>query len=407
MPPKLVVLYVPSLDPRLIDPDTAPYLNRCLTLCPPIELETHPSVELLPTLVTGVWPHQHRMWQVRLKPESKSTIIQRLIDLLPDRWTTAWQCVRHRFNRDYDIPTIEPRRRRRFELHRIKVQRRFGGGDTGSLHQDGVQSLFSLLKGQSLYRTIFSFADVASDPSDLVTGEPILDFLELYAFDLFCHWNLDQTGAVQIQLHFLDSVIERLCARAERLGLKTLLVVDHGQERVRHTLNLCRILRDSGVPRNDYLFYIEVCNARFWFFTESARKILSERLSRIERATFLTAAEMEKYHIHFAESEGFGDAYLITDPGTIFFPHDFYHPFVNWYMARNTPEQGARKSSPVHRGYHGHLPASPVDTGYLSACTPGLEPLAKKGELIDFAPSVLSLLRRPVPAQMRGRVLFQ
>jgi len=152
-------------------------------------------------------------------------------------------------------------------------------------------------------------------------------------------------------LQILDGVIERLCAQAERLGLKTLLVVDHGQERVRHTLNLCRILRDSGVPRNDYLFYIEVCNARFWFFTENARKILSERLSRIERATFLTAAEMEKYHIHFAESEGFGDAYLITDPGTIFFPHDFYHPLVNWYMARNTPEQAARKSSPVHSGY--------------------------------------------------------
>ena len=35
-------------------------------------------------------------------------------------------------------------------------------------------------------------------------------------------------------------------------------------------------------------------------------------------------------------SEGFGDAYLITDPGMIFFPHDFYHPLVNWYMARNT-----------------------------------------------------------------------
>jgi hypothetical protein len=183
--------------------------------------------------------------------------------------------------------------------------------------------------------------------------------------------------------------------------------VDHGQERVCHTLNLCRILKGSGVPHNDYLFYIEVCNARFWFFTDAARKVLSKRLSRIEGATFLTAAEMEKYHIHFSESEGFGDAYLITDPGTIFFPHDFYHPLVNWYMARNTPEQAARKSSPVHRGYHGHLPASPVDTGYLSACTPGLEPLAKKGELIDFAPTVLSLLCRPVPAQMQGRVLFQ
>jgi hypothetical protein len=407
MSPKLLVLYVPSLDRRLIDPNTAPFLSRCLTRWPPIELETHPSVELLPTLVTGIWPHQHRIWQVRLKPESKSTTIQRLIDLLPDRWTTTWQCVRHRLDRDYDLPTIEPRRRRRFELHRIKVQRRFGGGGIGYLHQDGVESLFSLLKGESIYRTIFSFADIPPDASRLVTGESTLDFLELYAFDLFCHWNLDRPDTVRTQLYFLDTVIERLCGQAERLGLSALLVVDHGQERVRHTLDLYRLLAESDVSRKEYLFYVEVCNARFWFFTARARKALSERLSRIEGATFLTAAQMEKYHIHFAESEGFGDAYLITDPGTIFFPHDFYHPLVNWYMARNTPEQVARKSSPVHRGYHGHLPAKPVDTGYVAACTPGLEALAKKGELIDFAPSVLSLLCHPVPAYMQGRVLFQ
>jgi len=42
---------------------------------------------------------------------------------------------------DYDLPTIEPRRRRRFELHRIEVQRRFGGGDTGSLHREATQTM--------------------------------------------------------------------------------------------------------------------------------------------------------------------------------------------------------------------------------------------------------------------------
>jgi hypothetical protein len=407
MPPKLLVLYVPSLDRRLIDPHTAPFLSRCLRQWPAIDLETHPSVELMPTLVTGVWPHQHRIWQVRLKPESKRTTTERLIDFLPDRWTTTWQCVRHWLDRDYDLPTIEPRRRRRFELHRIKVQRRFGGGDTSSLHQNGLESLFSLLKGESIYRTIFSFADIPHDPGNLVTGEHVLDFLELYAFDLFCHWNLDRASAVQTHLHFLDAVLELLCAKAERLGINALLVVDHGQERVRRTLDLCRVLNESGVSRNEYSFYIEVCNARFWFFTEGARKILSQQLSRIEGATFLTAADMGKYHIHFAESESFGDAYLITDPGTIFFPHDFYHPLVNWYMARNTAEQVGRKSNPVHRGYHGHLPDKPVDTGYIVACTQGLEALAKKGELIDFAPSVLSLLRRPVPMQMAGNALFR
>ena len=64
-------------------------------------------------------------------------------------------------------------------------------------------------------------------------------------------------------------------------------------------------------------------------------------------------------------------------------------------MARNTPEQAARKSSPVHRGYDGHLPCNPVDTGYVAPRSPGVEALAKKGELIDFAPSILNLLCRP------------
>jgi len=76
-------------------------------------------------------------------------------------------------------------------------------------------------------------------------------------------------------------------------------------------------------------------------------------------------------------------------------------------MARNTPEQAARKSSPVHRGYDGHLPGNPVDTGYVAPRSPGVEALAKKGELIDFAPSILNLLCRPVPAQMQWRILFQ
>jgi len=34
------------------------------------------------------------MWQVLLKPDSKATVTNRVIDVLPDRWTTIWQCVR-------------------------------------------------------------------------------------------------------------------------------------------------------------------------------------------------------------------------------------------------------------------------------------------------------------------------
>src|SRR6516162_7332655 len=44
------------------------------------------------------------MWQVRLKPDSKATVTNRVIDVLLDRWTTTWQCVRHRFNRITTCP---------------------------------------------------------------------------------------------------------------------------------------------------------------------------------------------------------------------------------------------------------------------------------------------------------------
>lgn len=400
--PRLLVLYVPSLDRRWLSAEATPYLHSELGRRPTVELATHPSVEQMPTMVTGVWPHAHRCWQVRLRPARNRTAGQRLIDALPVRLVTAAQCVRHAFDKGFDLPTVEPRRRRRFEMHRLKVQRRHGGG-MEAVDFNGLPTVFSAVDHDARYRTVFSFADVPDGLGPMIDGGVKLDLLELYALDLFAHWNLDQPAAMRRALGKADRLIADAVAHAERLGLGVVLLVDHGQEAVVHHLDLPAVLRGSGVPRDEYDWYVEVCNARFWFHTDGARDRLTAALGALPGATFLTAEAMAEYHIHLPAAERFGDAYLVTDPGAIFFPHDFYHPLVNRYMGRKTPEQRPRLADARHRGYHGHLPGGAADTGYLVPLSNGIEATAGGGaELIDVAPTLLGLLGVRCPETMRG-----
>lgn len=39
----------------------------------------------------------------RLRPETHPTPVHRVIDCLSDRWSTACQCVRHSFDRAFDL----------------------------------------------------------------------------------------------------------------------------------------------------------------------------------------------------------------------------------------------------------------------------------------------------------------
>ncbi|MEM1028697.1 MAG: alkaline phosphatase family protein [Planctomycetota bacterium] len=402
---KWLILYAPSLDRRWLDPELTPFVCDALARRGVTQLHTHPSVELLPALVTGVWPHEHGCWQVSRRPITPRTVTQQLIDRLPRFWTTSFQCLRHRLNPEFDVPTVEPRRRRQLKFHRIKNQRR-QGGDAQQIHFD-VPTLFDRLGEASRFRTVFSF-DAHPDLAALIDGQPRLDFIELYTLDLFSHWNADRPEAMRHHLAEVDRQIAAIVAHAESLDVHSLLVVDHGHEPIRHTINLPEVLRETGVPTSKYLYYSEVGNARFWFDTDRARQTLEAALREIDHATYLTAEEMAEYHIHFPREAGFGDGYLITDAGTAFFPHDFYHPLVNAYMARKTTEQSPRKISPVHRGNHGGLPGKhPCDTGYLVPLTGTFEPLPPEAQLIDFAPTVLSLLGETVPDELEGQVLLR
>lgn len=403
--PSLLVLYVPSLDRRRLSPEVTPFLSAALAEHPVVELETHPSVELLPSLATGVWPHEHRVWQVRMKPPAPRSLMDRAWDAVPHRWSTALQSLRHWWDPSFDLPTVEPRRRRRFAFHRLKMLRRQGGG-LQEIQFGGMASIFTALPGQARHRTLFSLKQAPGGLASWIDGRVRLDLIEFYALDLFSHWNLDRPDAMRRMLARTDALLSDAVARASSLGLRTLLVVDHGQEPVLRTIDLPLLLRSSGVPPDEYSYFTEITNARLWYFTERARGRLRALLGQLPDASYLDNEGMARFNVAFRDEDGFGDAYLIANPGAIFFPHDFHHPLVNFYMSLTTAEQASRRRSPVHRGAHGYLPGSPSEHGYLVALDHGLAPRVTQAQLIDVAPTLLNLLGASVPSSMRGQPIY-
>ncbi len=402
---RLFVCYIPALDRRLVSVELTPFVHRLLADYPSVRIRTLPTTELVPTMITGVWPHEHQIWQVSLNDEVPKTWATRLLKLMPDWVTTTYGCCRHLFYSDYDLAAIPWRRRRHFNQHRFKYTRRQRGDltlDQGS--QAGT--LFNWLGDQARYIFAMHFADIPKLQASLPTGYYALEFLEFYAFDLLSHWNLDRPTAMRKHLHIVDNFVRTLHHRCQQKGVTMIFLVDHGQELVQRSINLKRKLKQTGVLRNEYHYFIEVGVARLWFKTEPARRELMRVLENTPHLYVYTWEQMHQFNVCFKDNR-FGDVYLITDHGYRFFPHDFYQPLANFYLGLTSREQRPRIFNPRHRANHGHLPDHPAEEGYIVLADPHYRVETDWMSLIDFAPTVLDLLGRDKPDVMRGRPVFK
>jgi len=403
----LFVCYVPGLDRRRIDEQVTPYIHSLLNRYPWCRLKTIPTTELTPTLLSGVGPDKHHFWQVSLKDDpTPLTRWQKLYDRLPDVITTTVQCFGHFLNSKRDLAAVPWRRRRQFNLHRMKYTRRETDPDCLNLI-GGYSSILNEVGPQEAgYIFCKRFEDMENKLPSLPRPGKRLDFAEFYGFDLYSHWHLDRPEQIRQKLRYVDGFIKRLHEQCEAAGVTMILLVDHGQERIRSSINLLKLLKRSGVPREEYVFLAEVSAVRFWFHTQRARERITELLRGVEHTTIKTFEEMHDYGVCF-DDRRFGELYCFADHGYTFFPHDFYNPLANLFLGLTDPLLRPRLINPRHRGNHGHLPTHPAEEGYVVLCDDEYRLMCETARLTDFAPSVMALLGRAPAEHMTGRVLFE
>ena len=402
------VAYVPSLDLRQIDAEATPFVHGLLQSMPCVRLNTQPFCDPFPTVATGVNPEQHGVWQVerRLGGDAPAeTTADRWLDRLPDALSTTWQCAKYAFDRSHDLPAMPRRRRRRIEMRRIKFAHRAKCPDLAN-ELGGVPTLFGLLGDEARYRGHSRFEDLPGILETLPDPRYRLDMLEFHALDLLAHWNMDRPSVMREATARVDAFLSETAEKCERQGTRFVLLVDHGHERVAGSVNLETVLRDTGVPRNEYLYFVNIADARFWFETDRARRIITDALEATPHVKLLQPDELHAYGIRMDPAR-FGELYLAAEDSHLFFPNDFYNPIANLYMAITEPTMRRRFRHRKHRGIHSRLPHHASEQGYLLSTDPSLKAIRERAEMVDIAPTLLNLIHEAIPPHMTGQPVFK
>lgn len=364
------------------------------------DMTTLTETNLIPTLITGTYPHVNGYSQVKLKT-GIDTSKRLFVDRLPDWLTSTAQCFIHLFTGSFDLAAVPARRRRFFDITRTKYIPEQTAIDRIAVN---APTIFNII-GYEKSRWIFSrkFHKLKGLIPGLCSARNQLELFEIYALDVIAHWNLDHDGIMRKYYRQVDVLVKQIHEKCRRNNYTLLLFSDHGQEPVKETIDIKNKLKRLNVKPTEYLFFIDAIKARFWFFTEKARKEITALLASIPHGKMLTHKDFHAYHIKFSDTR-FGDTFFLADPGFIFFPHDFHHPLANIFMGFDR-QQYRRLISPHQKGYHGYLPSHGCDHGFVLVADNRYK-IQKNMEIIDFAPSILELLGLQKTRLMRGKCII-
>lgn len=403
----LVICYISGLDIRRIDSSTTKYLAAQFEQSPWRSYVNLPSNELFPTLVTGVNPTEHGVWGVQITEDLPEALAPRLSDRIPDTLTTSIQCGLHFIANNYDLAAIPPRRRRRFKITRTKYKRRNKRPE--ALYTIGsIPTVLGIVGSDKAEYVFSSHADpTRSLLKSMCRSDKLLEVLELYSLDRYQQWNLHDENRVNQAYTQVDRFLELLMEKCKRVGKSLMILTDHGHQTISRSIDLREHIGPLKLSDTDYTQFVEVSSARFWFHSDRARNEIRAALQDIHELELVPFEQMGQHGIPLKDSS-YGELHCFLPPGSIFFPHDFYQPLANLYFGLTDKVQRSRLTDPRHRGNHGHLPHHDAEKSFVLVADSEFRSRDNESaNILDIAPSILSLLDLPIPEYMPGRSLFE
>jgi hypothetical protein len=143
-----------------------------------------------------------------------------------------------------------------------------------------------------------------------------LYFVHLVGLDKVAHKHYPGKE-VDDKIRELDSMMEWMVGEFQKRseGLEVYLWSDHGFNAVNEYFDM-----QSMMPkRKDYISFYGGTTASFWFKSDSARKEVKEKLSKLKFGHIMTDAERKGYMI--PSSSKHGEIIFSVDPGTMIFPN--------------------------------------------------------------------------------------
>lgn len=304
------------------------------------------SSACIPSILSGAWPEQHRNWCYFVHdPERSPFRALRPLSWLP-RWITSRRIFRRwlskllrgpmRFKGYFDLYNVPFKHIHRFDFTEKKSPLQPGGMNRGPnifdhLEEAGVAYHVSEPARGEVGNLKALQADIATER---------LDFAFLYWPDLdgLMHRVGNASPLVGEKLDRYEVQLAELLATAREHYEEVKLYVfsDHGMANCTRLLDLRRRLEALPVsmPR-DYAVVYDSTMARFWFFNEKARELITASLRGVTEGRILPDDELREMGTFFPDRY-FGELIFLVEEGTLIVPSDMgekplaamhgYHP---------------------------------------------------------------------------------
>jgi type I phosphodiesterase/nucleotide pyrophosphatase len=195
----------------------------------------------------------------------------------------------------------------------------------------GAPSIFDQLARESVPYRVYTYhrgtdaAMLRRASGDIATGAARFLFLYLSELDGFLHQHCQEAALVAKRVGWYEARLGELFATARRRDPAAGFTVlsDHGMTPVCHHFDLPHLVSGLNLDMpNDYLAIYDSTMARFWFFSDRARRAIVERLVAIACGRILTGDELEELGIRFPDRR-YGDLIFLMDPGWLISGSDF------------------------------------------------------------------------------------
>lgn len=229
----------------------------------------------------------------------------------------------------------------------------------------GVPSIFDELASTGIPHRAYSYNDCSDEEiirrasQDILSGQIRFLFLYLSEMDMFLHTHCRDGEQIDRRLKWYAERLRTLFELALRESPDTNIVIcsDHGMTPVRKHYDLMREVEalDLRMPF-DYVAVYDSTMARFWFFSETARREITSVLAQSTHGRILSEEELERLGVWFPDGR-FGHVIFLLDPGYLLARSDFNG--AQWMPA----------------GMHGYHPDDPhSDAIFLSNREPARTP---------------------------------
>jgi hypothetical protein len=207
-------------------------------------------------------------------------------------------------------------------------------------------------------------------------------FLYLSGLDHELHWHIHDPEHVRRAVDWYEAGLRRVWQAATRArdDVRMFVFSDHGMTPIRWTCDLRRDVATLGlsVP-DDYLPAYDSTMARFWVFSDRARRALTGLLAEHPCGHLLSPAELQRLGVWFEDGRYYHLLFLMK-PGMLLCPSDM--------------------GSVRFAGMHGYHPSEPTADAVLLASVP-----VDRG--VDHITGVRDVLLEDVGVRPRAPVTAQ